>query len=154
LVSLFDDNSLANQRVKLYEVKNGRPTDLAHELEGIFKGISMTDKLTTIRFVPVDRINTLIAVAPNPGVFETVDKRLDKLDVAGEVTAGAIDHLVYRVKYGKAGILSMAIYSLYTGQPMFGGNGGYGGGGFGGGSGFGGGLGGGFGGGGFGGGGF
>ncbi len=151
LVSLFDDNSLANQRVKLYEVKNGRPTDLAHELEGIFKGISMTDKLTTIRFVPVDRINTLIAVAPNPGVFETVDKWLDKLDVAGEVTAGAIDNFVYRVKYGQAEFLSMAIYSLYTGQPMFGGNGGYGGGGFGGGSGFGGGLGGGFGGGGYGG---
>ena len=173
LVSLFDDNSLAKQRVKLYEVKNGRPTDLAHELEGIFKGISMTDKLTTIRFVPVDRINTLIAVAPNPGVFETVDKWLDKLDVAGEVTAGAIDNFVYRVKYGEAEFLSMAIYSLYTGQPMFGGGGygGYegerrwgvwrqrvrrggsvGGGGFGGG-GFGGGYGGGFGGGGFGGGG-
>jgi general secretion pathway protein D len=170
LVSLFDDNSLAKQRVKLYEVKNGRPTDLAHELEGIFKGISMTDKLTTIRFVPVDRINTLIAVAPNPGVFETVDKWLDKLDVAGEVTAGAIDNFVYRVKYGEAEFLSMAIYSLYTGQPMFGGGGygGYGGGGgfggssfggssFGGGGfgggGFGGGYGGGFGGGGFGGGG-
>jgi len=159
LVSLFDDNSLANQRVKLYEVKNGRPTDLAHELESIFKGISMSDKLTTIRFVPVDRINTLIAVAPNPGVFETVDKWLDKLDVAAEVTAGAIDNFVYRVKYGEAEFLAMAIYALYTGQPIFGGGGGfgggYGGGGFGGGYGggsFGGG--GGYGGGGFGGGGF
>ena len=31
LVSLFDDNALAKQRVHLYEVKNGRPSDLAKE---------------------------------------------------------------------------------------------------------------------------
>ena len=33
LISLFDNEQFANQRVRLFEIKNGRPTDLAKELE-------------------------------------------------------------------------------------------------------------------------
>ena len=59
-----------------------------------------------------------MAVAPNPGVFEEVDKWLKKLDVKVQVTVGSVDNYVYRVKYGQADILAMAIMQLYMG--MFG----------------------------------
>ncbi len=81
LIALFDSDTFANQRVRLFEVKNARPSDLVKELDNILKSISLDSKNSPVKFLPVDRINTLIAVAPNPGVFDTVEEWLRKLDV-------------------------------------------------------------------------
>ena len=85
LVALFDSDTFAGERVRLYELHNARPSDLVKELENILKSISLDSKNSTVRFLPVDRIGTLIAVAPNPGVFDTVETWIKKLDVAVSV---------------------------------------------------------------------
>jgi general secretion pathway protein D len=41
LIALFDSDVLANQRVRLFEVKNGSPSDIARELETVFRAISL-----------------------------------------------------------------------------------------------------------------
>ena len=66
LIQLFDSDSFANQRVRLFAVKNTKPSDLVKDLDNVLKAVSLDGKATTVRFLPVDRINTLIAVAPNP----------------------------------------------------------------------------------------
>ncbi len=124
LVTMFDSDALARQRVRLFEVKHSRPSDLADELEDLMKSISMGKDLSSIRFVPVNRINLLIAVAPNPGVFKEVEEWLAKLDVKVESAAGRTDTYVYRVRYGRADMLAFAIMSLYYSmQPGMGGMG-------------------------------
>jgi general secretion pathway protein D len=114
LVAMFDSDQLANQRVHVFEVKNGRPSDLAKELEGIVKSISMSEKNSPIKFLPIDRINTIIAVAPNPGAFNEVEKWLAKLDVPVKSRAGAVQSYVYRVRYGDAQSIGCSINALYT----------------------------------------
>jgi general secretion pathway protein D len=114
LVAMFDSDQLANQRVHVFEVKNGRPSDLAKELEGIVKSISMSEKNSPIKFLPIDRINTIIAVAPNPGAFNEVEKWLAKLDVPVKTRAGAVQSYVYRVRYGDAQSIGCSINALYT----------------------------------------
>src|SRR5579872_179998 len=99
LISMFDSDSFAGQRVRLLDVTNGRPTDVAKELETVFKAFAFSEKNTSVRFMPIDRINTIIAVAPNPGIFVEVEKWLKKLDVPVKVTAGSIDNYIYRLKY-------------------------------------------------------
>lgn len=134
LISLFDSDTFANQRVRLFEVKNSRPSDLQKDLENVLKSISLDSKSSTIKFLAVDRINTLIAVAPNPGVFDTIEDWIRKLDVPVKATAGgALDMYVYRVKYGRSDCLAMALSQLFgTGGGMgYGGYGGYSGGGYG-----------------------
>lgn len=123
LISLFDSDTFANQRVRLFEVKNTRPSDVQKDLENVLKAVSLDGKTATVRFLPVDRINTLIAVAPNPGVFETIAEWLRKLDVPVQVNAGAVETHVYHVRYGRAECLSMALNQLY-GVPTPGGYGG------------------------------
>ncbi len=126
LVALFDSDALASQRVRLFEVKNGSPADIAKELETVFRSMSLGEKASAVRFMPLDRINSIMAVAPNPGIFDEVGKWVEKLDAKVQVTAGSVDNYVYRVKYGQAQILSMSIMQLYMG--LFGyGYGGYGG---------------------------
>lgn len=114
LVAMFDSDQLANQRVRVFEAKNGRPSDLAKELENIVKSISLSDKAAPIKFIPIDRINTLIAVAPNPGAFAEVETWLAKLDTPVRVTAGGVNNYVYRVRFGDAMSISCSITALYT----------------------------------------
>jgi general secretion pathway protein D len=128
LIALFDSDTFANQRVRLFEVKNARPTDIVKDLDNILKSISLDSKNGTVKFLPVDRINTLVAIAPNPGVFDTVEEWLKKLDIPVKITAGTVENYVYRVKYGRSDCLAMALNQLF-GIQGGGFGGGYGGGG-------------------------
>jgi general secretion pathway protein D len=127
MVAMFDSDTLANQRVRVFTVRNGRPTDLAKELDNISKAIAMSDKSSPIKFLPIDRVNTIIAVAPNPGAFKEVEQWLEKLDIPIKASAGGIKDYVYRVRYGDATSMACSIQALYGQLSGYGGNGGYGG---------------------------
>jgi len=118
LLSLFDADTFAGQRVRLFEIENSRPSELQKDLESVFKAYALSDKSSSVRFVPVDRINTLIAVAPNPGIFARVEEWIKKLDIAVKMSAGAVNSYVYRLKYARAETVAAAIMALYTGNTM------------------------------------
>ncbi|MFN7937469.1 MAG: type II secretion system secretin GspD [Bryobacteraceae bacterium] len=124
MINLFDSDSFASKRVKLFEIKNGRPSDIAKELDAVFKAYALSEKTSSTKFLAVDRINIIIAVAPNPGVFEEVGRWIEKLDIPVKTTAGSTDNYVYRVRYGRAETIAMAIMQLYLGlaygMPMMG----------------------------------
>jgi general secretion pathway protein D len=114
LIAEFDSDTFANQRVRLFEVKNVKPSDVAKDLDNIFKSISLDAKTSPVRFIGIDRINTLIAVASNPGAFENVADWLKKLDIPVKITAGSIENYVYKVKYGRADCLGQALTQLFN----------------------------------------
>ncbi len=113
LVTMFDSDQLANQRVRVLTVRNGRPSDIAKELEDISKAMAFSEKSSPIKFLPIDRINTIIAVASNPGAFKEVEEWLAKLDVPIKPAAGGIKDYVYRVRYGDAVSMACSIQALY-----------------------------------------
>jgi general secretion pathway protein D len=124
LIGVFDNDTLASKRVRLFEVKHGRPADLATELENVMKAVSLGgEKASTVKFLPIDRINTIVAIAPNPGVFKQVEEWLNRLDIEPKVTAGTTSNYVYRVKYGWPEALASAIMQLYLGYNPYGGMG-------------------------------
>ena len=118
LVNLFDSDTFAGQRVRPFDVKFGRPSDLSKELDEIFKAYSLSgDKgNSAMRFLPIDRINTILAVSPNPGAFAEVEKWLLKLDVPAKVTAGSIDNYVYKLRYARAEVMGSVVMQLYGGS--------------------------------------
>src|ERR1035441_9656446 len=119
MIALFDSDQFAGQRVRLFEVENSRPSDLQHELDSVFKAYALSDKAAgSVKFIPVDRINTLIAVAPNPGIFVQVENWIGKLDIAVKASSGSVNSYVYRLKYARADTVAMAIMALYSGNPF------------------------------------
>lgn len=113
LIAEFDSSALVNQRVRVFQVKNSRPSDLAKELDGIVKSISLSEKNSPIKFLPIDRINSIIAVSSNPGAFEGVQGWIDKLDTPVKAAAGGVSDYVYRVRYGDAQAIGCSIQALY-----------------------------------------
>ena len=115
LVAMFDSEIFVDKRVRSYEIVNGRPSELVKELDQVMKAYSVTEK-SGVHFIAIDRINTLLAVAPNPGVFDEVKKWIDKLDVKAKITTGTTSLWVYQLKYQRAEIVALAIEALYTGN--------------------------------------
>jgi general secretion pathway protein D len=113
LVGMFDSDELVNKRVRVFNIKNGRPSDISKELENISKAMSLSDKSSPLKFLAIDRINTIIAVAPNPGAFKEVEDWLAKLDVPIKPSAGGIQDHVYRVRFGDATSMACSIQALY-----------------------------------------
>ena len=128
LIELFDTEQMADQGIRLIEVKNGLATTLSAELTSIFSAFSLNQQQSPVRFVPLQRINTILAVSANERMFEEVDKWVAKLDKP--ITIGGIQNFIYRVQYGLAGNLASTLLSLYGfgGGGYGGGYGGYGGG--------------------------
>ncbi|HEY7391860.1 MAG TPA: type II secretion system secretin GspD [Bryobacteraceae bacterium] len=118
LIALFDSDTFAGQRVRLFTIENSRPADLVKDLDNVFKAYALSEKAGAVKFIAVDRINTVIAVAPNPGIFTQVEDWIKKLDVPQKVTAGTVTNYVYRVRYGRAETMAVAITALYTGNTM------------------------------------
>lgn len=114
IIAEFDSDTFNRQRVHLYELQNARPSDVEKEVDAILKGISLDPKNSTVRFLAVDSINLLIAVAQNPGIFDTVAEWIQKLDVPAKVPAGAVDSYTYTVRYGRNDCLAMALNQLFN----------------------------------------
>ena len=102
--------------MRAYEVKNGRPSDIKKELDDVFKAPALSTSAKgagAVQFVALDRVNMILAVAPNPGVFTEVETWLAKLDIPAKVTAGSVDNHLYKLKYQRAEVLGAVVASLY-----------------------------------------
>jgi general secretion pathway protein D len=117
LIEVFDNDAFAGQRVRAFDIRNGRPSDISRELDDIFKAYSLSgDKGSSpVHFIPVNRINTILAVAPNPGSFAQVENWIQKLDIPAKVTVGSVDNYVYKLKYAKTEVIGSVISQLYGG---------------------------------------
>ncbi len=124
LLALFDNDTFAQQRVRLFEVKNSQASSLVRELDRIFAAYALSEKNSAVKFLPIDRISSVLAVSPNPNSFPEVQKWIEKLDTP--VTVGGVQNFIYKVQYGLAEQLAATMLSLY-GVNMGGYGGGYGG---------------------------
>jgi general secretion pathway protein D len=116
LINLFDSDQFAGQRVQIYTIENSRPSELVKELDTVFKAFALSEKTSAVKFLAIDRINTVLAVASNPGIFKEVQNWIGKLDVPVRSPAGAVDNYVYKLKYRRAENLGDVISQLYGGR--------------------------------------
>ena len=105
LISQFDSETFAGQRVRAFEVKNGRPSDIAKDLTEVFKAYSLSNgrEHGAVQFIGIDRVSTILAIAPNPGAFTEVERWLAKFDIIPKTAAGGLQNYVYKLKYGQCG---------------------------------------------------
>ena len=111
VVDIFDTNAFEGERVRMMPVANNVARDLIPDLRSIFAGYALSENATAIRFVPFDRLNSILVITPNPAVFPEVEKWLERLDQPA-ANAG-VRNFVYKVKNSKAIELQRVIAELY-----------------------------------------
>jgi general secretion pathway protein D len=111
LIRTFDSDALQNQRLQLFTVKNNSARSIIEDLKSIFSAYAMSDKDSAIRFVPLDRLNAVLVVAPNPASFDVVEQWIDKLDQPAQIAG--IRNYVYHLQYAKSGVIRGLLSELY-----------------------------------------
>lgn len=113
IVALFDTDVFTNQRARLYPIKNSQAARIAEELKQVFGAYALSEENSAIRFVPMERINSVLVVTANPGVYPEVERWLDRLDQPVQETG--IRTFIYRVENGKADNLAGVLTALLFG---------------------------------------
>lgn len=114
IINVFDDPVLGRSRVRLFPVTNNLASNLVVELKSVFAGYGLSSGTSAIQFLPMERLNSILAISPAPEVFSEVEDWIKKLDQpAREV---GIRNFVYKVQNAKASDLRDIVNELYGGQ--------------------------------------
>ena len=116
IVDIFDAGAFEGERVRMFPVENAFPSDLIPDLRSIFAGYALSGEMTAIRFVPIERLNSILVVTPNASVFSEVGEWLERLDQP--LQSGGVQNFVYRVRNSKAADLQRVLAQLYGGNPF------------------------------------
>jgi general secretion pathway protein D len=114
IVDIFDSNAFEGERVRIFPVKQNLAKDLIPDLKTIFSGYALSDNSTAIRFLPIDRLNSILVITPVASVYPEVEKWIDRLDQrVAPGTNGGIRNYVYNVKNAKAADIQKVLGQLY-----------------------------------------
>jgi general secretion pathway protein D len=114
IIAVFDDPVMGRQRVQLFPVKNNLATNLVSELKSVFAGYGLSGGASAIQFLPMERMNSILAISASPDVFPEVQNWINKLDQPAQ-TAG-MRNFVYKVQNAKAADLRDVLIELYGGS--------------------------------------
>lgn len=115
LVDTVDVSVFDTMHVRFYEIENAEAKDLTKELENLFKalGIEKTKKKggEQVSFVPIERMNIILAVSSMPEIFDKVTEWIEKLDRVREELEEQI--FIYFVENAKAVDIGDVLKELY-----------------------------------------
>lgn len=110
-VALFDVDWLSGMSVGLFPLHNALAKDVAQELEAIFGTGKEGPGAGLVRVLPMEGMNRILVVAPNPRFVQEAGRWVDELDRA---TAEGGERLwVYRVQNGRANHFAQVLGGLF-----------------------------------------
>ncbi len=84
LIDMFDVDWMAGMSFGLYPLKAVGSTQLVSELDQVFGDPDTGVAAGALRFVPLDRLNALLAIAAQPDHLDRVEDWIERLDKVGD----------------------------------------------------------------------
>jgi len=114
-IDMFDVNWMAGMSVGLFTLQS---TDVKSMMAELDKALGTPDKspLTGIlRIIPIERMNALLVITPQPDYLDEAKKWIERLDKGGMEGAG-IRFYVYQVQNGRAERIGPLLQQAFTGR--------------------------------------
>ena len=113
IIDVFDTKVFEGDRVRLLPVKNNLVRDLINDLKTIFAGYGFSETGGgAIKFLPLERLNSILVITGNSTIFEEVERWIERLDQP--LPTAGLKNYVYKVKSVKAVNLQTVLASLYA----------------------------------------
>jgi general secretion pathway protein D len=112
-VQMFDVDWLSGMSFGLFPLKYATAKALAGELEQAFGG-GKTPLANVVRFLPLERLNAILVLSPQPMYVDQLRAWIDRLDRPAETADQRI--YVYFVQNGRAANLAAVLTKLLTGD--------------------------------------
>jgi general secretion pathway protein D len=114
-VALFDTDTMQGMSFALLTPNYTDAEELTKELNQVMGGLGGTPS-GLVRLVPIDRLNAILAISPQPRYLDQLQSWMRRLDKPGQGTDRRI--FVYHVQNGRAGDLAATL-----GKTLLGGSG-------------------------------
>lgn len=112
-IESFDTDAMQGMTFVFYRLDNLGSDQMIAELKQVFQG-SIDLAARRVRLVPVDRLQTVLGIAPNRADLEFVETWIRRLDVAPK--SGERRLFVYNVQNGSAKELANSLQLVLTGE--------------------------------------
>lgn len=112
-LEIFDVDWLAGMSIGLYPLERVEVAKVAPELEKIFGEGGATPLAGMFRFLPIERMNAVLVITPQPKYLETAEQWLRRLDRGGSESGTQL--YVYYVKNVKATDLATNLTDIFGG---------------------------------------
>lgn len=113
-IEIFDVDWLAGMSVGVFPLERVEASTVVPEIEKIFGEGGPTPLAGLFRFLPIERINAVLVITPQPDYLDDAEAWLRKLDRGGSESGSQL--YVYYVKNVKAVDLSEKLTEIFTGQ--------------------------------------
>ena len=105
LIDAVDLSIFDTMHVRFYDIEDSEAKELAKELEDLFKALGIEGKKKKgggemVNFIPIERLNVILAVTSMPEMFDKVAEWIEKLDAVRDELEEQI--FVYFVENAKA----------------------------------------------------
>ncbi|MDP6626081.1 MAG: secretin N-terminal domain-containing protein, partial [Nitrospinota bacterium] len=117
IINALDVNSLDKIQVKLFQVKFAFADEIAETLDEIFGSLGYSGRETGsgLKFIPIERLNSLIIINSIPEISDNIDFWISKLDKPG--MEGLEEKIfIYYVQNTKASDLSGLLTELFPSE--------------------------------------
>lgn len=112
-ISVFDVDWMRGMSVALHPLTTSQPTEVARELETIF-GASEGPGANIIRFVPNDRLRSVLVITSRPAYLRRAAKWINKLDRLADSSEERL--FVYNIQNRPAAELASVLQSVLGGE--------------------------------------
>src|SRR5690606_6440122 len=110
-VEIFDVDWLAGMSVGVFPLERVEATTVVPEMEKIFGEGGPTPLAGLFRFLPIERINAVLVITPQPDYLDDAEEWLRKLDRGGSESGSQL--YVYYVKNVKATDLAEKLTEIF-----------------------------------------
>jgi len=114
-VDMFDINWMAGMSAGLFTLQS---TDVKSVVAELDKALGTPDKSPLagiLRIIPIERLNALLIITPQPAYLDEAKKWIERLDKAGTDSAG-IRFYVYSVQNGRSEHIAPLLQQAFTGR--------------------------------------
>ncbi|WP_428033790.1 type II secretion system secretin GspD [Amphritea sp.] len=113
-IETFDVNQLRGMSIGLFRLQSVDTRTILGELENVFGDKSSGPMAGLVKFVPIERLNTVMVITPQPQYLKSAQQWIERLDRMDNLASTSLH--VYKVKYGKASHLAGMLEQLFSGQ--------------------------------------
>ncbi len=111
MISTFDIDVLKGRSFALFPLTQVDPDTIIKELEEVFINKGKGDENEFFRFIPIDRMNAVLAITHQAGYLRDIESWITRLDRANTATGGGVN--VYKVQHMDAVELADTLNNIF-----------------------------------------
>ncbi|MDZ4154214.1 type II secretion system secretin GspD, partial [Methylicorpusculum sp.] len=111
IVSIFDADIMRGRSFAMFPLSHVDPPTLVEELDQIFNKIGKEDESSFFRFIPIERMNAILAITHQSRYLTDIENWIIRLDRSKKASGGGVN--VYKVQHVNALDLAMVLSDIY-----------------------------------------